>query len=106
LFITQMTLVDVNSGGPTGSILTWPIVATWDESCEIFSELVRRRPAGLELRLDAAVPRLDHVGRHGADEGVEGPAADRIETAIFSARRCARLATRGAAWMRPPPDYV
>src|SRR5213083_320593 len=41
--------------------------------------LVRRRPAGLERRLDAAVARPDRIGRHRAHEGVEGLVADRID---------------------------
>src|SRR5436189_4557057 len=51
----------------------------WFDRIGTAFSLVRRRPAGRELRLEAAVPRLDHVGGHEADEGVEGLAADRID---------------------------
>src|SRR5215813_4272745 len=39
-------------------------------------------PGRVERCLDAAMARLDHVGRHRADEGVEGLRADRVDDAL------------------------
>ena len=41
-----------------------------------------RHPRAVQGVLDAAVTRLDDVGRHGADEGVERLGADRVYHAL------------------------
>src|SRR5262249_43371746 len=68
------------SGWPPGSSArsTTPRAAA-RFGCRANARAGRPASRGLECRLDAAVPRLDHVDRHSADEGVEGPVADRID---------------------------